>query len=275
MPDGPIKKIYLYNAHGYGLGGRIERPFQHLIDVQAMGSLPQSGGHGVARVENFNVKDIVSFHAAYTEVSGSQNPKNGNYTTLVSATVEGLNVHNIVTADRVVARISSSHPADGGEPTITPVGSQFDNLRIAGCPVQVDLDNHLFDRLGTFTAFKNEYEQNPQARQAMQERFLWGQPKSDVPDFLRERYNWFTGDVFRESKGIVLCTLVKDIKFNCPEVRRYGNVLVVPHFGKIYLAEFMVKSNEREVTMLRLDMGSATTASVSGPGAGGNGSTYP
>ncbi len=75
MADERIKKIYLYNAHGYGLGGQIERPFQHFIDVQAMGSLPQSGGHGIARVENFNVKDIVSFKAAYTEVSGSQNPE--------------------------------------------------------------------------------------------------------------------------------------------------------------------------------------------------------
>jgi hypothetical protein len=268
-------RIFLYNAHGYGLSGRIDRPFQQLIEVQAMGSLPQSGGRGVARVENFNVKDIVSFKAAYTEVSGSQNPKDGSYTTFVSATVEGLNVHNIVTADRVVARISSNHPADGSEPTITPVGSQFENLRIAGCPVQVDLDNYLFNRLGTFTAFKTEYEQNQQVRLAMQERFMWGQPKSDVPDFLRERYNWFAGDIFPESKGIVLCSLVKDIKMNCPEVQRFGNVLIVPHFGKIYLAEFELQSYQRSVTMLRLEMGSATNATVNGPGGTGNGVGYP
>ncbi len=70
----------------------------------------------------------------------------------------------------------------------------------------------------------------------MQARFLWGKPKSDVPEFLRERYNWFAGDEFPESKGIVLCSLVKDVKTNCSELQRYGNVIVVPHFGKI-LAE--------------------------------------
>jgi hypothetical protein len=62
---------------------------------------------------------------------------------------------------------------------------------------------------------------------------------------------------------------------NCPEVQRFGNVLIVPHFGKIYLAEFTLKRYEREVTMLRLEMGSATTAHVNGPGAGGNGTTFP
>jgi hypothetical protein len=272
---GTTYRTFLYNAHGYGLGGQITRPFEQMIDVQAMASLPLSGGHGLARTENFNVKDIVSFKAAYTEVSGSQNPKDGSYTTLVSATVEGLNVHNIVTVDRVVARISSNHPADGQEPTITPLGSQFDNLRIAGCPVQVELDNHLFTRLGTFEAFKSEYEQNQQARDAMQARFLWGQPKSDVPEFLRERYKWFAGDAFPESKGIVLCSLVKDIKMNCPEIQRFGNVLIVPHFGKIYLAEFLLKRYERSVTMLRLEMGSATAATVGGPGGTGNGTTFP
>ncbi|MFZ3332696.1 MAG: choice-of-anchor P family protein [Candidatus Acidiferrales bacterium] len=268
-------RIFLYNAHGYGFSGRIDRPFQQMIDVQAMGSLPLTGGHGYARVENFNLKDIASFKAAYTQVSGSQNPKDGSYTTFVSATLEGLNVHNIVTADRVVARISSNHPADGSEPTITPVGSQFENLRIAGCPVEVELDNFLFNRLGTYSAFKGEYERDEQVRQAMQERFLWGRFKSDVPDFLRERYNWVAGDALPESKGIVLCTLVKDIKFNCPEVRRFGNVLIVPHFGKIYLAEFVVQSYQRTVTMLRLDMGSGTNAMMTGPGAGGNGVGYP
>ncbi|MGC1258024.1 MAG: hypothetical protein WA867_20870, partial [Candidatus Acidiferrales bacterium] len=119
------------------------------------------------------------------------------------------------------------------------------------------------------------YERDEQVRQAMQERFLWGRFKSDVPDFLRERYNWVAGDALPESKGIVLCTLVKDIKFNCPEVRRFGNVLIVPHFGKIYLAEFVVQSYQRTVTMLRLDMGSGTNAMMTGPGAGGNGVGYP
>ena len=118
----------------------------------------------------------------------------------------------MVTADRIVARVTSKQRMDEEEPTILSIGSRFENLRIAGCPVQVDLDNELFTRLGTFASFKKEYTENQQAREMMQGRFLWGKPKADVPEFLRERYNWFAGDEFPESKGIVLCSLVKDVK---------------------------------------------------------------
>jgi hypothetical protein len=109
----------------------------------------------------------------------------------------------------------------------------------------------------------------------MQAHFLWGKPKFEVPDFLRERYNWFAGDKFPESKGIALCSLVKDIKTPCPELRVYGNVIVVPQFGTIYLGEVILKNYEREVTMLRLDLGCPTTAQTVGPAGGGGGAGFP
>jgi len=181
----------------------------------------------------------------------------------------------MVTADRIVARVTSKQRLDEEEPTILSIGSRFENLRIAGCPVQVDLDNELFARLGTFASFKKEYTENQQSREMMQGRFLWGKPKADIPEFLRERYNWTAGDEFPESKGIVLCSLVKDVKTNCSELRRYGNVIVVPHFGKIYLAELQLQRHERELSMLRVEMGSVVGGSGGGPGGTGGGTTFP
>jgi len=274
MATDPIKKIYLYNAHGYGLGGRIDRPFQHVLDVHAGASLPTTGGLEVSRAENYRLNETISYRAAHTMVSGSLDEEDGTYNTLASATIEGLNILDMVTADRIVAHVASKQRLDDPEPTITPIGSHFENLRIAGCPIHAELDNNLFNRFGTFTSFKDAYEGNQQVREAMQALFLWGKPKFEVPEFLRERYNWFAGDKFPESKGIVLCSLVKDIKTPCPELRVYGNVIVVPQFGKIYLGEVILKKNEREVTMLRLDLGCPTTMIVSGPGGGGGGAGF-
>ncbi len=282
MPTDPIKKIYLYNAHGYGFGGRIDRPFQHVLDVHAGASLPTTGGYEVSRRENFRLNEIISYTAAHTVVAGSRNEKDGSYTTLASSTIEGLNILDMVTADRIVARVASKQLITDDEPTITPIGSHFENLRIAGCPIEVELDTDLFNRFGTFSDFKKAYEGDQQHRERMQAAFLWGKPKFEVPDFLRERYNWFAGDKFPESKGIVLCSLVKgfktccgEFKDNCGELKVYGNVIDVPQFGKVYLGEVMLKHHEREVTMLRVEMGSPTSGPASGPSGGGGGTTYP
>jgi hypothetical protein len=279
MADEPIKKIYLYNAHGYGLGGRVERPFQHVLDVHAGASLPVIGGYEVSHAEKFRLDKIISYTGAHTVVSGSRDEDegedDGTYTTLASATIEGLNILDMVTADRIVAHVASKQHLDDPEPSITFVGSHFENLRIAGCPIHVELGNDLFNRFATFKSFRDAYEGNQQTREEMQAHFLWGKPKFKVPEFLRERYKWFAGDTFPESKGIVLCSLIKDIKTACPELRIYGNVIEVPQFGKVYLGEVILKQYEREVTMLRLDLGCPTTALTVGPSGSGGGSTYP
>jgi len=276
------KKIYLYNAHGYGFGGRIDRPFQHVLDVHAGASLPTEGGYEVSRRENFRLNETISYTAAHTVVSGSRNEKDGSYTTLASSTIEGLNILDMVTADRIVARVASKQFIDDLEPTITPIGSHFENLRIAGCPIEVELDTDLFNRFGTFEKFKKAYDGDQQCRDRMQAVFLWGKPKFEVPDFLRERYNWFAGDKFPESKGIVLCSLVKgfttkcgELKDNCGELKVYGNVIEVPQFGKVYLGEVMLKQYERQVTMLRLELGSPTAGATVGPTTGGGGTGFP
>src|SRR5208282_4628434 len=104
-----VKRTFHYNACAHALSGRFHRPIQHDIEVQAPVSLPTIGGHGNTRVENFRVKEFVSFKAGYTHVSGSEH-KDGDkvfYTSLATATLEDLNILDVITADRVVSRVSS------------------------------------------------------------------------------------------------------------------------------------------------------------------------
>ena len=119
--------------------------------------------------------------------------------------VENLNILDVVTADRVVARLASHHePAtricNQDEPQITLLGSKIENLKISGCPVQLEFDDDLLVRLNTFETLKKKFDVNEGFRKMAADPFVTTQPKIPV-----------------DPRGVLLCSLVKDMKINCPE----------------------------------------------------------
>ena len=58
--------------------------------------------------------------------------------------MEGINLLEVVTADKIVAQISTKHPKIGNVPSVSFVGSQFVNLRINGELIVPVLDLHPF-----------------------------------------------------------------------------------------------------------------------------------
>lgn len=258
MADTAYPKVYHYNAHGHGLSARFDRPVQHLIEVQAASSLPTTGGHGNSRVNDFQFQEFVSFKAAYSHVSGSKKIEDGTYTTLATATVEGLNILDIVTADRIVARLATQHPDKNEEPEIVVLGSKFENLRIAGCPADVELNHEFFLRLNTFELIRKELASNGDFRKIAEDPFQTGQ-KQKMPDV----------------QGVLLCSLVKDMKTTCPGVKRQGHAFVVPQFGKVFVAEMLAKHGSRTLTMLRLEMGSPVSGTAVAGEASINGNPWP
>jgi hypothetical protein len=258
MPMDSIHRTYLYNAHGHALSGHIQRPFDQIIEVQAGMSLPTTGGYGASRAEKFRLKEVVSFEAASTQVSGSKKKEDNSHTTLVSTTIEGLNILDVVTADRVVARLASHHPPDEAEAHITLLGSHFENLRIAGCPVTLDLDHELFLRMDTFKAVRKEFESNSEFRKMAEDPIHTGQSQK-LPD----------------AHGVLFCSLLKDVKTTCPGVKRRGHVLEVPQFGKIFIAEVVAEHGTRTLTMLRLELGSPTGGPITIANVQGNGQPVP
>ncbi len=258
MTDAIFKKTYHYNAHAHGLSAIFDRPVQRLIEVQAGVSLPTTGGHGNSRTERFKFEEFLSYEATYSHVSGSQSKGDSSYTTLVTATIEGLNILDIVTADRIVSRLSSQHPTEHREPHIVFLGSKFENLRIAGCPVDVELNHDFFLRLDTFEAIGKELESNADFRKMAEDPYQTGQAQK-LPD----------------AHGVLLCSLVKNMKVNCPGVTRHGHAFAVPQFGKIFLGEILAKHGTRTLTMLRLEMGSPVAGSACIAEVIVNGQTWP
>jgi hypothetical protein len=69
---------------------------------------------------------------------------------------------------------------------------------------------------------------------------------------------------------------VKLVKHDQPNVlKTYGNVIVVPQFGKIFLGEVILKKGTRQLTMLRLELGSPVAGHMVICGGGGNRAGWP
>src|SRR5579859_766982 len=239
----PVRS-FNYHASAHALSGQLTRPENHLIQVQAGTALPSTGGQHASRVENFRYGGTVSFTAGHSHVSGSEKIEKNKtiHTTLATTAIEGLNILDMVTADRIVTRLASSYES-GDESRILVIGSRFENLRIAGCKIHVELHHELALRLDTFAAVRKEYESNKDFRKMTDDPF---EPRK-LPAKV-------------EAHEVVRCSLVKELQPpKCPGIVSHGHcghVLVVPEFGQIYLAEVQFEHGRKTLRMLRVELGS-------------------
>jgi hypothetical protein len=266
----PHRKFH-YHASAHALSGELTRPVQHVIEVQAGTSLPSTGGVGSSHVENFRFDEVVSFRRAYSHVSGSVKKENDKtiHTTHATATVEGLNILDVVTADRVVARLSSSfeEPAPRAprptEGKVLLVGSKFENLRIAGCQLDVEIDHELMLELGTFAAVRDRWRAKENRLRPMVDdtRRALNFGDAALPDELAP-------------EGALFCSIVKEVhfkepgfdrrqderrteKYTPPGVQRLGrHAFYVVDFGRVFFAEVLCHHGRKTLTMLRVELGS-------------------
>jgi hypothetical protein len=257
MLNETVQRTYIFNGHGHALSGHITHPLDHQVEVQAGMSLPTTGGIGQSRVEKFRFQHYVSFALGHTYVLGSKNGED-TYNTLVTATVENLNILDVVTADRVVARLASSHKLDEDEPRITLLCSTIVNLRICGCPVELEFDHNTFLELNTFEKLKKHFDSDAAFRKMAADPFVTTPPKNPV-----------------EPQGVFLCSLVKNIKINCQGVKVVGHAVEVPEFGRVYIGEVLAQYQKRTVTMLRFELGCPVVGGFVAAQSIGNGRTLP
>jgi hypothetical protein len=279
------KRVHYYHADASALGGSLQRPVEQIVPVQAPSSLAPVGGYGSAQVGEFQIEGILSFTSASTQVAGSVSKENGAWTTLVTATIEGLNVGEILAADRMVAQISTEHPLVGYQPKVSFVGTKFENLRIAGCPVtptfNLDLcsqgpvntagypmtscldDPDFVSAVGTQYAQMTDINSLPE----------WVTNKQ-IPAWVREQYQWDNPKVKVSQKGFVVCSLIDEITGEFPGTP-FGHAVEVPGFGRAFLAELVVDQNSYQLTMVRLELGSPVQGQFSMATGKGNGSTNP
>jgi hypothetical protein len=239
MPQTAKDVPYHFHAGGHAFSAHFVRPVDVPIAAQAATSLPPIGGFAHSRVENFVVSRLASFRVGETHVAGSWEEPTV-VTTSATALLEGLCVLDFLTVDKIVCRLSARYEQDSKnqESHIMALGSHFENLRLGGFEVKVTLRHDLLVNSQNFAQLTKNL-------------------KSDKRAVVKD--------------GVAFCSLVEKIEVD-PRLEKLegfevnGNRLVVPHFGKIALAEIVAAPGSVSLTMLRFKLGSPD-------GGGGSGGT--
>jgi hypothetical protein len=263
---------FLYHAYAVGFSGQLTKPSSQLIPSQAASALPPAGGYSSARQESFRLLELLSHGGSTSEVRGSLNTKTQENETSATATIQDLNVGNVVLLDSCTAHLSAAHPADGGQPRITPQGSFFQNLRVAGRTIELESRVDLYTTLDTFAKLSEHYEKDkPYHDRFLEEAFVGNE--GALHEKQRKFFSWRNikkTDKLPASKGgITVVPLFKVLNPSAPGFHVSGNTITVENFGTIVLGELVISTYERRLTMLHVDLGSG----VSACSVGGNGGT--
>jgi hypothetical protein len=293
---GTVTPSHLYHGEAHALSGELERPIQQTIERHAEIKLEdRRGGHLTRVVEDVSVEGLVIFAKGHTRVSGSRSKKTNGWVTLSTSILEGLNVFEIITASRLVSQVSTEHPYQNGHvPHVTFLGTQFNDLRVSGVPVELTLDFAICGRkpngdksyLEDVTFLKKVRQQTEKIAKA-----------SGLPKDLKEQYAERLADVDelirsagngkrRDGERQVVCSLVQKIKdIPIPGVKTIGNLLLIPDLGTVRVAELVISEkkypdSERpnpyfELTSLVMKLGCVGTGSLKTTPTLANGHTVP
>ncbi len=281
MPD-PPKRYHDYNAEAEALSGDLTLPLIQEVKPPTYVKLNERGGYVSQHVENYRLGGVVSFRSAYTQVGGNPDPKTDHgWNTLTTAVIEDLNVLDIVTADRIVCQISTDHPPIGYVPTVTFLGTRFENLRIAGHELKMSLN---LDMLGPKPKKDAGYlsDREFQKRVTAQREGVKG--LKDLPAEIAAHYNQAPSSAGKP--GSIKCSLVNKVEGGYPG-RSFGHVIDVPNFGKIYLAILNVEESDFgtptgaprattiTLTMIKMVMGCVGAGNLDGGVGKTNGTSRP
>lgn len=287
-PPAKSGPVHNYFAEADVLSADLKLPLKEKIAPRVQVKLPSNGRYQFKKANSFRFKGIISYHSAYAQVAGHPSSKSDGFATLATAVVEGLNVLDVVTADRVVAQISTVHPVfgTGQVPSVTFLGTRFENLRIGGHEVTVTRNLEI---LGPKPAGDKSYFEDSGVQSRISQQNDKIATATSLPAWVAAAYP--KGRPALNAKGELECSLIDSVAAE-PGVSyggtSFGHVIDVPHFGKIFLAELKVTREPSKnpklvadkyrfhLTMIRLEMGclaqgSAAVAPVDTNGSGGKG----
>jgi hypothetical protein len=260
-PVSDLKRYHVFHAGAHILSGDLEHPVKQPIEHYGNVVLDKTRREGLftESVGETSVEGLISFKAGHTRVSGSQlkNKKDifGNdhsgWVTQSTSVLEGFNVGDVITADRVVAQVSTEHPLTypGHVPRVTFLGTRFENLRVAGYPVQLELN---LGFCGNRPEGDRPYLEDIRFLDHVKDQLNGIADTKDLPEALEKQYHAkiaYINDLKERANGganggrngnsKLQCSLVKSIA-PIPGAKVFGNMIFIPDFGTVSLAEVEV-----------------------------------
>jgi hypothetical protein len=311
-PETGVETYHEFHAEAHVLSGELKHPIEQPIQRQARVVLKKTrdDGHITQSVRETTLEGLISFKAGHSRASGNKIAKKdlwGNdhsgWVTLSTSVLEGLNVFEIITADRVVAQVSTEHAMENGHvPKVTFLGTRFENLRVGGYPVEVELDLGI---CGDKPEGDRPYVEDSGFLDRVRRQLDGILRAKGLPEGLEREYDSKITriDDFRKrgngganGHSKLQCSLVKSIgPIPIPGVKIFGNMIFIPDFGTVSLAEVEVgtgsfdgssrktggspvepdDSNYFTLNMLNMQLGCVGGGTVVAGSATANGRTHP
>jgi hypothetical protein len=245
---------YIFSGYAIGAAAHCHtlygKNLDSVIQVPALGAsvLPSIGGLSRSEVSNFcfeatydtTRRNLISVRHIKSKAEGTTIGK--EYRTLIEADIESITFIDKLHIDSVKLYVLSKRKGTDADPWITEpeviTKNRITGVHLGDVTVQVELDN---DFLGS-VATENLIEENGALASS-------------------KRVEEYAGTYrFNLVKNLVL-TETKEIKKIAPNAVSWAG------FGKIYFGEVIVKNDDRQVTLVRVEMGS----DVGGSGTVGDG----
>ena len=275
-------RTHRYHADGTILSGHLSLPLVQQIEPQAHAHLREEGGYLSERLEDYRVESVLSIRSGYTHVAGNRNTKPGQgWTTLTTTVIEGLNVLDVVTADRIVGQTITDYPLEGYIPAISFLGSRFENLRIAGHLVEIDIDPNI---LGEKPEKDAPYTRHDGLLSRVRKQYDRILGHGHLPEDLGQQYNRLNASL--GGAETLECSLVNQASGRYPG-QSFGHKIRIPGFGEITLAKVTVTHEDPhpelktprkttvELTMVELKLGCVIEGLTSMSKISSNGGTVP
>ena len=266
---------FLFHAYAAGLSGRIHRPYEHLLEVQAPSALPPSGGVSSGSSKGVKIRDFLQCDSVISRATGEFQASTGTYETRVSAVAEQFNLGGVITADLIRAQVHSSHSQqEHVPPSIVPEGSAIINLKVKGTSIELENLSDLFTELNTLEKVRDRHRNNPEFRGRIHEYTMVGR-FAELAESRLHRYFPFCrrqpSDELHETRHAAILPLFRVLTPSGPGFRVVQNVIHIENFGRLHLGELIITAVERRVTALHVDLGSPTGGYVTACSVGANG----
>jgi hypothetical protein len=228
----PVIEIkHEFAADAFAFSAELTKPIQKAIEKQAFVKLSASSEYEYKPADPSRLDGIVSHGGGYAQVAGYTNSKGGAIT-LATAVVEGLNILDVLTVDRVVAQITTEHASNNIVPSVSFLGTRFENLRIAGQEIEIE---PYLDILGAKPDNDESYLNDGGVLSPIAQQYSKIRSMAGLPKWASDRFNCDPAVAQRQQ---VKCSLVKSVS-GAPG-KSFGHVIDLPFFGKIFLAELTV-----------------------------------
>jgi hypothetical protein len=250
---------FIFRGNAVGVGGHIHDPEDLILWVQGASSLPVIGGYSRSSVDRVSFPKYLTAARVKTQANGDFSEKEKAFRTIATSSVQKVVITDRLSAELLEANLISTHPLNGGQPSIVPTGTAIKNIRLDGFPVTLKLDLAPFIKYSTFDSLKDAYENDDAFFKRYGSRFASRPPKAKKA---KQKNKTKTKREIPIIAGYVMCSIVDEIRTEHPRAKIEGNVIILEGFGRIFLGELLITSASKRLTLLRTKLGSPVTGDI-------------